>query len=367
MTLKNSMNIKASKKIVSPKEILQEIPLTSWQEKQVLDSRVIIQNILDDKDDRMLLIVGPCSIHDTGAGLEYARNLKTLADKVSDRIYVVMRCYFEKPRTTVGWMGLVTNPDITHHNDFVKGLRTARKFMSDVVDIGVPIATEFLDPLVPNYLSDFVAWAAIGARTTESQTHRQMASGLSMPVGFKNGTAGQHKLALDAIQKAKCEGSFLGIDDDADLAELFTTGNDFAHVVLRGGENPLTKEGIKNFDSDSVQKVGEALKTIGENPARIIVDCSHANSDKDHTRQSEILLEHVTPQFSNGLLIGAMIESNLKEGTQAKKVPPYDQGPDAFNGFNPKKDLEYGLSITDACIGWEETEKVILDVHGSLK
>jgi 3-deoxy-7-phosphoheptulonate synthase len=362
MTLENAMNINASKKLVSPKVLAEEIPLTEWQKKQVIESRIIIQNILNGNDDRMLLIVGPCSIHDVDAGIEYAKQLKQLANKVSNSIYIVMRCYFEKPRTTVGWSGLVTNPDITYKNDFTKGVRIVRKFISDIVDIGIPIATEFLDPMIPNYLSDFVSWVAIGARTTESQTHRQMASGLSMPVGFKNGTAGQYQLAIDAIGKAKCEGSFLGIDDDADLAELYTTGNDFTHIVLRGGKNPVTGEGIKNYENVEVEKVSKALEAAGERPNRIIIDCSHANSNKDHARQSEILIKHIVPNFKKGMIVGAMIESNLKEGSQAQIIPPYDRGPESFIGFDPKKDLEYGISITDACIGWEETEKVILEL-----
>ncbi len=367
MTLMNSKNIKASKKILSPRQISEEIPLMDWQEQKVAESRIVIENILSGKDDRMLLVIGPCSVHDPKSSLEYARRLKNLSHHVSRRIYIVMRCYFEKPRTTVGWMGLVTSPCVTHKNDFEKGLRIARKFMSDLTDLGMPIATEFLDPMVPNYLSDFVSWAAIGARTTESQTHRQMASGLSMPVGFKNGTAGQYQLAIEAMAKARCGGSFLGVDDEADLAELFTTGNDFVHIVLRGGKNPMTGEKIRNYDEASVRLVGESLETAGERGRNIIIDCSHANSDKDHNRQSEILIEHVTPQFKKGLVVGAMVESNLKEGTQAHKVPPYDLGPEAFEGFNPEKDLDPGMSITDACIGWEETERVILAAYEQLK
>jgi 3-deoxy-7-phosphoheptulonate synthase len=366
MTIDTSMSIQGTKRLLSPKEIADEIELTSWQSKQVTESRLVIENILDGKDDRMLLIVGPCSIHDTKSALEYARELKKLADKVKDNIYIVMRCYFEKPRTRLGWMGLVTSPDITYKNDFSKGLRVARKLMVDIIDIGLPIATEFLDPIVALYLEDCVSWVAIGARTTESQTHRQMASGLSMPVGFKNGTAGQYQLAIDAIKKAQEPGSFLGPDDNGRVSEIFSTGISHGHIVLRGGKNPVTGEGIKNYNTESVSEISEALAKAGEKPFRIIVDCSHANSDKDHNNQSGILKNHITANFKKGLIVGAMVESNLKAGSQASKVPPFDQGPEAFHGFNPKKDLEYGLSITDACIGWEETESVIMEVNQDL-
>jgi 3-deoxy-7-phosphoheptulonate synthase len=366
MTANKSANIIGTKKMPKPDELIQQNPLTSWQEKLVTESRVTIERILAGKDDRLLLIVGPCSIHDPEAGLDFAKRLKELSYKVQDSIYIVMRCYFEKPRTTVGWKGLITSPDITYQNDFVKGINTARKFMIDVIDLGLPIATEFLDPLIPPYISDCVSWAAIGARTTESQTHRQMASGLSMPVGFKNGTAGQYQLAIDGIVSASQSGSFLGIDDGGQAAEIVSTGNDNCHVVLRGGSDPRTGETIKNYTAETIQEVADALGKIGQSPKNIIVDCSHANSDKDHQEQQRVFSKHLVDRFQEGLITGGMVESNIKPGSQSGKVPPFNKGPEAFEGFDPKKDLEYGMSITDSCIGWEDTESMILDAHEKL-
>jgi len=289
--------------------------------------------------------VGPCSIHDTKAGIEYAEKLKELADKVSENIYVVMRVYFEKPRTTVGWKGLINDPDLNGSFNIPKGIEIGREFLSEVTRIGLPTATEFLDPFTPQYIGDLVSWGAIGARTAESQTHRQMASGLSMPIGFKNGTGGSVQLAIDGMIACEGEHAFLGIDDDGKTSIVITKGNKANHVILRGGASGT------NYDKDSINEAQELLKKNNLVP-NIVVDCSHGNSNKDHNRQPIVFKEVIEQRLNgNNKIIGIMLESNINPGNQS---------------LGNIEDLEYGVSITDKCVGWEKTEEIILEANNLL-
>ena len=291
-------------------------------------------------------MVGPCSIHDTVAGLEYAKKLKVLADKVKKNIFVVMRVYFEKPRTTVGWKGLINDPDLNGTFNIPKGIDIAREFLSEVTKIGLPTATEFLDPFTPQYIGDLVSWGAIGARTAESQTHRQMASGLSMPIGFKNGTGGSVQLAIDGMIACNGEHAFLGIDNEGKTSVVITTGNSANHVILRGGASGT------NYDSKSVKEAQEILKKNNLEP-NIVVDCSHGNSNKDHNRQPIVFKDVIDKRLSgNDKIIGIMLESNINPGNQSLG--------------NNIDDLDYGVSITDKCVGWEKTEETIMDANSLL-
>ena len=293
----------------------------------------------------MLVVVGPCSIHDIEAGREYARKLAELAESVKDRMLLVMRVYFEKPRTTVGWKGLIMDPKLDGTSDIPEGLRIARRFLKEVIDMGIPTATELLDPITPQYIADLVCWSAIGARTTESQTHRQMASGLSMPLGFKNGTDGGLTVAINAIQAASQPQTFLGVDNQGQANALTTSGNPSCHIVLRGGSNG------PNYGADDIAQSREKLEAANLTPA-IMVDCSHANSGKDPARQPDVFNELVRQSLIDKSVIGAMVESNLKSGNQ-KFPQALDQ-------------LEYGVSITDGCIDWETTEAIIRQGYDSL-
>lgn len=325
---------------------MNDVAISEEQAAFISQSREEINRIIFGDDQRQLFVVGPCSIHDLKSGLEYGKRLAALQEKVKDRICLVMRVYFEKPRTSVGWKGLIMDPDLDGSSNITKGLKVAREFLREIIDLGLPTATELLDPITPQYIADLVSWAAIGARTTESQTHRQMASGLSMPVGFKNGTDGGLPVAINAIKAAKAKQTFLGINIQGFASEVTTEGNPNCHVVLRGG-----KDG-PNYDSASVQKVAAELEAAGL-PAAIMVDCSHANSNKQPLRQPEVL-DSILEQVVNGekSIIGTMIESNINEGNQ--KFPA------------PKEDLKYGVSITDGCIGWETTEASILKAYEAL-
>ena len=339
------INITSKTRLPSPLELCSEIERTEAAGKFVAESREAIHRIIFGNDRRLLVVVGPCSIHDLKAGREYAERLAELSKKVEDRLLLVMRVYFEKPRTTVGWKGLIMDPNLDGTSDIQEGLRIARRFLLDVIELGLPTATELLDPITPQYVADLVCWAAIGARTTESQTHRQMASGLSMPVGFKNGTDGNLGVAINAIKAASQTQTFLGIDNAGSANALTTKGNPNCHIVLRGGS------GGPNYGADDVAKARESLQKAGLIPA-IMTDCSHANSSKDPAKQPEVFTEIISQSLTDMSVIGAMIESNLSFGNQ--KFP------------QPVGDLKYGISITDGCIDWDTTEEMLLKAHADL-
>ena len=327
-------------RLITPRQIKESLPASGGRTDLVRASRATVREIITGRDPRMLVIVGPCSIHDPVAAIEYAERLAGLAGRVRERFFIVMRVYFEKPRTTVGWKGLINDPEIDETCDVARGLGLAREILLRITGIGLPVATEFLDPIVPQYTADLVTWAAIGARTTESQTHREMASGLSMPVGFKNGTDGGVQVAIDAMRSSRTGHSFLGIDQDGATSIIKTTGNPDTHVVLRGGR------GGPNYDEASVEAASRALESAGLN-AHLMVDCSHANSGKDPRKQEEVWREVMRQWRSgSGRVMGAMIESNLEFGNQAP---------------GKLSRLRYGVSITDACIDWETTERMILE------
>lgn len=346
MQITSDINVVETRALPSPAELLAELPKSSAQAEFVTRTRRDLHRIIFTDDKRLLLIVGPCSIHDLKAGREYAARLAKLAAEVSDRIMVVMRVYFEKPRTTVGWKGLIMDPHLDGSHDIATGLRTARSFLREVLDLGLPTATELLDPITPQYIADLVCWSAIGARTTESQTHRQMASGLSMPLGFKNGTDGTLKAALNAIQAAAQPQTFLGINLDGAASAVVTRGNPDCHVVLRGGAAG------PNYSPENIAQTEEQLAKAGLLKS-ILVDCSHDNSSKKPERQPEVmraLIEQITA--GNRSIMGAMIESNLEAGNQ-----PFPQ---------PKDQLRYGVSITDGCIDWATTEALIRETYAAL-
>ncbi len=338
----SDLHIARTEPLVTPTELAQELPMTDVHHQSVLSGRQQIQDILEGRDERLIVIVGPCSIHDEHAALEYAERLARVADEVKDELLVVMRVYFEKPRTTVGWKGLVYDPDLDGSFHISAGLHRARQLLLDVTGMGLPAATEFLDPIVPQYLADLISWTAIGARTTESQTHRQMASGLSMAVGFKNRTDGNAQVAVDAMIAARAENAFLGIDEDGRTGVVHTTGNPYGHMVLRGGQSG------PNFDSEAIAATKAQLEKAGLRP-QVMVDCSHANSAKDHTKQS-IAFRDVIQQRAAGTdgIIGLMLESHLFAGNQS-----LDSG-----------ELRYGVSVTDACIDWAETEVLLREAAG---
>jgi 3-deoxy-7-phosphoheptulonate synthase len=325
-------------RLSSPKSLKEQLPVDEKMAKTVITGRREVENILTGKDSRMLVIVGPCSIHDTDAAFEYAKKLSALRTELQDDLCIIMRVYFEKPRTTVGWKGFINDPHLDDTYDIVHGLYYARKLLLDINAIGLPAATEFLDPITPQYVADAVSWAAIGARTIESQTHRQMASGLSMPVGFKNSTDGRLNVAIDAIRSAMHPHSFLGIDQDGQSSVITTKGNPFGHLVLRGGDKP-------NYDAESIT-LAESWIAKGGLEQSILVDCSHANSGKKHEQQLKVW-ENILRQKTDGntSIAGVMIESNICGGNQ-----PFPEDPDK---------LRYGVSITDECISWEETERML--------
>lgn len=340
------INIESFRELPSPEELQASIPKNDAQAAFVTEARQTIHNIIFGDDPRLLVVVGPCSIHDLEAGREYARKLVKLAEELKDRVYIVMRVYFEKPRTTVGWKGLIMDPQLDGQCDIPEGLKVARNFLREVIDIGLPTATELLDPITPQYIADLICWTAIGARTTESQTHRQMASGLSMPLGFKNSTDGSIDAAINAIKAASQQQTFLGIGANGRASAVTTRGNPNCHLVLRGG-----KAG-PNFDSSQVKVYSEQLKSKGLIPA-VMIDCAHDNSGKDPAKSPAILSETCQQIIDgNHAVIGAMVESNLKEGNQ--KFP------------QPIEDLDYGVSITDPCLGWEDTEACLRAAYEKL-
>jgi 3-deoxy-7-phosphoheptulonate synthase len=327
--------------LVTPTEILDDLPLTRDREDAVLVHRADVKSILDREDDRLLVVVGPCSVHDPEAAAEYARRLAQQAADLRDDLCVAMRVYFEKPRTTTGWKGLINDPHLDGTRDVNYGLHTARRLLLEVTDLGLPIGCEFLDPITPQYISDVVAWGAIGARTTESQIHRQLASGLSMPVGFKNRTDGDVKVAVDAVRAAAAKHAFAGVDESGTPAILHTDGNRDCHVILRGGKTP-------NYDAPSVAVACKELEAA-RLPPTLMVDCSHANSSKQYERQVDVA-RAVAEQIGNGShkVFGVMVESHLNPGAQ--KFTPGKDDPGA---------LEYGKSITDACLGWSESLQLL--------
>jgi 3-deoxy-7-phosphoheptulonate synthase len=342
----SDLNVVETRPLPTPAQLLAELPKTEAQADFITASRREIQKIIFTDDRRFLLVIGPCSIHDVEGGRDYARRLAALAAEVSDRVMVVMRVYFEKPRTTVGWKGLVMDPHLDGSHDIPAGLRAGREFLREVLDLGLPTATEFLDPITPQYIADLVCWGAIGARTTESQTHRQLASGLSMPIGFKNGTDGGLTVAINAIKAAGQPQTFLGIGLDAAAAAVRTRGNRDCHIVLRGGSKG------PNFSPAHIAETESLLVKSGL-AASILVDASHDNSAKKPENQPEVL-RALTAQIEAGnkSIMGAMVESNIHAGNQVFPAP--------------REQLKYGVSITDGCIDWPTTEKLIRDLHASL-
>ena len=342
----SDLNIDDYQVVITPTELKKELPLPESVRDLVAQSRQTVKDILDGKDDRLFAVVGPCSIHDTDLALEYGKRLKALADQVSDHIVIIMRVYFEKPRTTVGWKGLINDPHLNGSFDIETGLRKARTLLIQLSEIGLPLATEALDPISPQYMQDTITWTAIGARTTESQTHREMSSGLSSPVGFKNGTDGSLDVAVNAMKSVVSGHSFLGINPQGQVAITKTMGNQYGHVVLRGGG------GKPNYDSVSIALCEQALEKA-KLATNIVVDCSHANSNKDHNVQP-LVLDDIAHQIKDGnrSICGVMIESNINEGNQ--NIP------------DDLSQLKYGVSVTDACISWESTEKSLKKMADTL-
>ena len=341
------LNIASFTSLVTPGQLKKEFPVSDIVSNHVAQSRDTIKNILDGKDHRLAIVIGPCSIHDPEAALDYAKRLKKLATELDDTLYIIMRAYFEKPRTTVGWKGLINDPNLDGTFDIDKGIRIGRKLLIELAELGLPLATEALDPISPQYIQDLISWSAIGARTTESQTHREMASGLSGPVGFKNGTDGSMTVAVNAMQSVSHSHSFLGINEDGQVSIVNTKGNGYGHLVLRGGG------GKPNYDAAHVALSEEAL-TSANLKHNIMVDCSHENSSKKAENQI-IVVKDSTRQIldGNNSIMGLMIESNIGFGNQ--KVPAN------------LTELQYGVSITDACIDWEMTEKSLTDMANALR
>lgn len=343
----NNLKIKSITPIIAPTDLRQVFPISEQSGTCVTESRAAIAKILRGEDKRLMVVVGPCSIHDPKGALEYAEKLALLSKEVSEELLLIMRVYFEKPRTTVGWKGLINDPGMDGTHLISKGLGIARGLLCKVTEMGLPVATEMLDPITPEYLADLLSWGAIGARTTESQTHREMASGLSFPIGFKNGTDGNLQIAIDAMNAALHSHSFLGINRDGLSSIIQTTGNPDVHMVLRGGNKK------PNYYPEDIAKSEEMLKKAGLTPT-LMVDCSHGNSEKKYERQPEVLRAVVDQIVAgNRSISGVMIESYLKDGNQAL----------------PKNlaELKYGVSITDSCISWETTEKALREAHQRLK
>jgi 3-deoxy-7-phosphoheptulonate synthase len=344
--LTRDLRVESFRPLISPAILLEELPLGEAGSRTVTRGREDVVRILSGQDDRLVAIVGPCSIHDTRAALEYGGRLKRLADELADDLCVVMRVYFEKPRTTVGWKGLINDPRLDGSFAINEGLRTARRLLLALAELGIPAGCEFLDPISPQYTSDLVSWGAIGARTTESQVHRELASGLSMPVGFKNGTDGGVQIAIDAVRSSAHPHRFLGVTEQGLCAIVATRGNPDCHVILRGGATG------PNYDAVSVQKVAEALRSSGLAP-RIMLDTSHGNSDKDYRRQPAVAHD-IAEQVALGeaAIVGVMMESFLEDGRQ---------------DLVPGQELRYGQSITDACMGWEMTAPVLRELADAVR
>ena len=347
MTMHETKDLRITdvKEILSPEELMVDLPLTEQASNTVYVARQGVYDVLDGKDDRLVVIIGPCSIHDTEAAIEYGEKLKALIDELKDDLLIIMRVYFEKPRTTVGWKGLINDPDLDGSFHINKGVRKARELLLRLSDMGVPAGHEYLDLISPQYISDLVSWGAIGARTTESQGHRELASGLSCPVGFKNGTDGRIQIAIDAIRAAQNPHYFMSVTLQGHSAIFCTSGNEYAHIILRGGSRP-------NYDRESVNEAAEKLDSIGLNPS-IMVDCSHANSQKKFHKQIDVSRD-IAHQLKTGQenIFGVMIESHLIEGRQ-----------DIEEGST----LTYGQSITDACIGWDDSEMLLRELAEAVR
>jgi len=343
----DDLNVVSQDILITPEMLKTELPVSEIAEASVAAGRAAVRDILDRKDHRLMVVIGPCSVHDVEAAMDYANRLKALADKVSDTLLIVMRVYFEKPRTTVGWKGLINDPHLDDSFKIEDGLHIGRKLLLDIAELGLPTSTEALDPISPQYLQDLISWSAIGARTTESQTHREMASGLSSAVGFKNGTDGSLEVAINALQSTANPHRFLGINKEGQVAIIHTAGNKYGHVVLRGGNDK------PNYDSVSVAVCEKELQDAGLVP-NIMVDCSHANSNKNHELQP-LVVDNVTHQILDGnkSIIGIMVESNLKAGNQKINAD--------------RSQMEYGVSVTDKCIDWETTERLLLGMAEQLR
>ena len=334
----HNTNIESETVITSPIDLKQKISVSDQGEMNILSSRKSVGEIFSGKDERLIVIVGPCSIHDIKAAKEYALKLKSLQKEVEKSIYIMMRVYFEKPRTTVGWKGLISDPDMDNSLDVEKGLRQGRELLVWLAEQGIPCATEALNPITPQYLADLISWCAIGARTTESQTHREMSSGLSMSVGFKNGTDGNLTMAVNAIKACSSKQSFLGINDKGQISTFKAKGNKSSHIILRGGKRP-------NYDQTAVSECEKLLRENGL-AERIMIDCSHDNSNQDYRNQGKVI-EDIKSQIISGnqSIFGVMLESNLYPGKQ--KI------------LDNKDDMQYGVSVTDGCISWDETDSLI--------
>jgi len=340
------LNVKEIVRLLTPRELKAQSPATDAVNAVVARSRERVVRILRQEDPRLLVVIGPCSIHDEKSALEYAARLNALREQFADRLEIVMRVYFEKPRTTIGWKGLINDPHLDGSQDIEAGLKIARRLLLNITGLGLPAATEFLDPIVPQYIADLITWAAIGARTTESQTHREMASGLSMPVGLKNSTDGSLQIAIEAMGAARHPHSFLGIDQDGATSIVRTTGNPNTHIVLRGGRTQT------NYDAESIRAAEAKLKSE-KLPPVLMVDCSHANSGKQPARQEDVWRSVIQQRVAGARpLIGLMVESHFNEGNQP--IP------------KNLADLRYGVSLTDACIGWETTERMLRWGHEAL-
>ena len=343
----DNLNVQSNNPLITPQMLKAELPLVGDALDTVQEARQTIFDILDRKDHRLFVVVGPCSIHDPKAAIDYAQKLKVLVPKLADTIYLVMRVYFEKPRTSIGWKGLINDPYLDDSFKIEEGLRIGRRLLLNIANIGLPTSTEALDPISPQYLQDLIAWSAIGARTTESQTHREMSSGLSSPVGFKNGTDGGLMVAINAMQSVSSPHRFLGINSDGQVSVVTTSGNPYAHMVLRGGSQG------PNFESAHVAQCEEALERGGVSQ-NIMIDCSHANSGKNPDRQP-LVLKDMTRQILEGnrSIIGAMLESNIHHGNQS--IPA------------DLSELKYGVSVTDACMNWDTTESALIEMADSLR
>jgi 3-deoxy-7-phosphoheptulonate synthase len=341
-----NLNIISCTRLITPRQLKEQLPISEAARQSVINGRDTIKRILDREDKRLFIVVGPCSIHDPEAAIVYGKRLRELADRVSGTMLLVMRVYFEKPRSTVGWKGLINDPHLNGSFEIEEGLHIARRLLLDLAELGLPLATEALDPISPQYIQDLISWSAIGARTTESQTHREMSSGLSCAVGFKNGTDGSLAVAINALKSVVHPHNFLGIDPDGHVSTVSTAGNRYGHIVLRGGN------GKPNYDSVSLAICEQELQQAGVCPY-IVVDCSHENSSKDPALQP-LVAENVTNQIleGNDAIIGLMIESNINAGNQP--IP------------ENLADLKYGVSVTDGCIDWETTEATILEMHNAL-
>ncbi len=345
MTQLNNLNIQQIDILPTPKEVKHDISLSETAKSNIINSRNAIKNIMEGEDNRLLLICGPCSIHDIDAAKEYATHLQKLSEQVKDKFLLAMRVYFEKPRTHIGWKGYINDPDLNNSFNVASGLRRARGLLTWLAELGMPVATEALDPISPQYLADLVSWSAIGARTTESQTHREMASGLSMPVGFKNGTDGSLSIAKNALIAAKSSHNFMGIDSNGKIALLKTKGNNHAHIILRGGKTP-------NYQSESIQSLEKELISEKIKP-QFIVDCSHGNSSKDYRNQPIVFNDIIEQKIAgNNSIFGLMLESHLIAGNQPI--------------HSDKAHLTYGQSITDGCIDWGTTEALIQSAYKRL-